>query len=229
MIGAIFAGGYGKRLQSVSPDIPKVLLPLRDNYVILDHQLLDFKKADIREVYLLTGYKGELIESRYGNKWRGLKIQYLREQEPMGTLWALTNFFSKVDADILLRNGDTITDLDLKDFVKTSQQHRELVNMLVVRMRSPFGMVSIQRNIVTNFREKPLLHHYINGGTYFMKRGVKAFLNRKYAEKGLEESLFKVLATRREIRTFKYDGFWKPIDSVKDYEEIRELYLTREV
>ena len=61
------------------------------------------------------------------------------------------------------------------------------------------------------------------------KGGVKAFLNRKYAEKGLEESLFRVLARRREIRTFKYDGFWKPIDSVKDYEEIRELYLTREV
>ena len=229
MIGAIFAGGYGKRLQSVNPEIPKVLLPLKQDYVILDKQLSDYESAGIDEVYLMIGYKGDAIEKRYGNKWGGLKIQYLKERKPMGTLWALTNFFSKVDSDILLRNGDTITDLDLKDFVKISQQHRELVNMLVVRMRSPFGIVSIQRNIVTNFKEKPLLHHYINGGTYFMKKGVKAFLDRKYAEKDIENSLFRTLATRKEIRTFKYDGLWKPIDSVKDYEEIREVYLTRGV
>ena len=88
----------------------------------------------------------------------------------MGTLWALTNFFSNIDSDVLLRNGDTITDLDLKDFVKMSQQHKELIYMLVVRMRSPFGIVSLQRSVVTNFGEKPLLNHYINGGTYFIKR-----------------------------------------------------------
>ena len=42
--------------------------------------------------------------------------------------------------------------------------------MLVVRMRSPFGIVSLQRSVVTNFGEKPLPNHYINGGTYFIKR-----------------------------------------------------------
>ena len=61
------------------------------------------------------------------------------------------------------------------------------------------------------------------------KGGVKAFLNRKYERKDIEDSLFKTLAARREIRAFKYDGSWKPIDSVKDYEEIRGIYLTREI
>ena len=43
-------------------------MPLKDNYVILDHELLDFERGDISEVYLLTGYSGELIERRYGSK-----------------------------------------------------------------------------------------------------------------------------------------------------------------
>ena len=51
MIGAIFAGGYGKRMQSVDPELPKVLLPLRDDFVILDKQLYDFESAGLDEIY----------------------------------------------------------------------------------------------------------------------------------------------------------------------------------
>ena len=71
MIGAIFAGGYGKRLASSTSNTPKALLPLKDDYLILDKQLLDFKNAGIREAFLLTGYKGEKIERRYGASWKG--------------------------------------------------------------------------------------------------------------------------------------------------------------
>ena len=63
MIGAIFVGGYGKRLGSISSDLPKVLLPLENDLLILERQLMDFKNAGIGEVYLLTGYKGEKIEN----------------------------------------------------------------------------------------------------------------------------------------------------------------------
>ena len=85
MIGAIFAGGYGKRMQSVDPELPKVLLPLRDDFVILDKQLYDFESAGLDEAYLMIGYKGEAIVKRYGTRWNGIKIHYLREKEPMGT------------------------------------------------------------------------------------------------------------------------------------------------
>ena len=51
MIGAIFAGGYGKRLASSTSNTPKALLPLKDDYLILDKQLLDFKNAGIREAF----------------------------------------------------------------------------------------------------------------------------------------------------------------------------------
>ena len=46
--------------EPVSYDVPKVLMSLKDNYVVLNRELLDFERADIREVYLLTGYRGNL-------------------------------------------------------------------------------------------------------------------------------------------------------------------------
>ena len=229
MIGAIFAGGYGKRLQSVDPELPKVLLPLKDDFVILDKQLSDYESAGIDNVYLLTGYKGDAIEKRYGKKWNRLKLHYLREHEPMGTLWAVRNLFSNVDSDVLLRNGDTICDLDLKRFIKFSQSNGKVTSMMVVRMRSPFGIVSIADSIVTRFDEKPYLPYYVNGGIYFLKSGIKPFLNRNYADRGIEGSIFKTLARRGEIAAYKYNGLWKPVDTLKDYEEAKEIYQNMEI
>ena len=229
MIGAIFAGVYGKRLQSLNPQLPKVLLPLRDNFVIMDKQLSDFKSAGLDEVYLMTGYKGEEIEKRYGNEWNGLKINYLREGEPKGTLWAIRNLFSKTDSDVLLRNGDTICDLDLKKFIEFSQYNGRLSSILVVRMKSPFGLVSVSGHIVTKFDEKPYLPYYINGGTYFLRGGIRPYLNRNYGDKGVEGSIFRSLAAKGEMAAYKYGGFWKPVDTIKDYEEIRKIYRERNI
>ncbi len=229
VIGAIFAGGYGKRLQSLDTQLPKVLLPLKDNFVIMDKQLSDFESADLDEVYLMTGYKGEEIEKRYGDGWNGLNIHYLREQEPKGTLWAIRNLFSNTDSDVLLRNGDTICDLDLKRFIDFSVSNGKLSSIVVVRMKSPFGLVSINGHNVTKFDEKPYLPYYINGGTYFLRRGIRPYLNRNYRDKGVEGSVLRSLAAMGEMAAYKYEGFWKPIDTIKDYEEIRKIYLERNI
>ena len=126
MIDAIFVGGYGKKLSSISSDFPKVLLPLKNDFLILDRQLMDFKNASIREVYLLTGYIAEKIENSYDNKYEGMTINYLREREPMRTLWSLRNLYANTESDVLLRNGDTICDVDLMKFIKSSISNGKL-------------------------------------------------------------------------------------------------------
>ena len=104
---------------------------------------MDFKNAGIGEVYLLTGYKGEKIENSYGNKYEGMTINYLREKEPMGTLWSLRNLYANTESDVLLRNADTICDVELMKFIKFSTSNGKLINLVVTRMRSPFGTVSM--------------------------------------------------------------------------------------
>ncbi len=227
-IGALYTGGYGKRLQSVAGDVPKTLLPLKDDYLILDRQLLDFKYAGINDVYLLSGYKGELIEKRYGQEWKGIRITHLREEQPMGTLWALRNLYSHTNSDVVLRNGDTICDLDLRSFLSFSLSHRSLMTMVVAKMISPYGIVSIHNGYVSEFVEKPVLNHYINVGCYHLKPGVKIYLKKRYANREVERTLFQSLLENNNIRSLKYEGYWKAVDSMKDYEEIRKDYAPRE-
>ncbi|MCL5873793.1 MAG: nucleotidyltransferase family protein [Candidatus Thermoplasmatota archaeon] len=227
-IGALYTGGYGKRLQSVAGDVPKTLLPLKDDYLILDRQLLDFKYAGINDVYLLSGYKGGLIERRYGQEWNGIKITHLREEQPMGTLWALRNLYSHTNSDVILRNGDTICDLDLREFLSFSLSHRSLMTLVVAKMVSPYGIVSIRNGYVSKFIEKPVLNHYINVGYYHLKPGVRDYLKRRYTGGEVERTLFESLLADHNIRSLKYGGYWKAVDSLKDYEEIRKDYVTRE-
>src|SRR5450756_2881073 len=77
MIGMILCGGYGKRLKPYTEDIPKPLIDITDDYTILDRQLYDMANSDIERVILLTGYLSSKIEERYGERYRGMRIQYL--------------------------------------------------------------------------------------------------------------------------------------------------------
>ena len=61
MIGAILAGGYGKRLKPITDEIPKALISIKDGQTIMDRQIYDFRNMGIRDVYILSGYLGEKI------------------------------------------------------------------------------------------------------------------------------------------------------------------------
>ena len=104
---------------------------------------MDFKNAGIGEVYLLTGYKDEKIENSYGNKYKEMTINCFREKEPLGTLLSLKNLYANTESDVLLWNGDTICDVELMKFIKFSASNGKLINLVVTRMRSPFGTVSM--------------------------------------------------------------------------------------
>ena len=88
-VGMILCGGFGKRLRPVTETVPKPLVEINDDYTILDKQIFDFKNAGIDEVYLLAGFLHEKIEERYGLEYNGVKLHYVIEDEPLGTLNAI--------------------------------------------------------------------------------------------------------------------------------------------
>jgi NDP-sugar pyrophosphorylase family protein len=88
-VGMILCGGFGKRLRPITEKIPKPLVEIKDNYTILDKQLFDFKSAGVDRVLLLTGFLSEKIQERYDDEYLGVNIEYIREDEPLGTLNAI--------------------------------------------------------------------------------------------------------------------------------------------
>ena len=228
MIGAILAGGFGKRLKPLTDEIPKGMIQIRDNYSILDRQIFDFRNIGISEVYFLSGYLGERIEEHYGEEKDGIRFRYLREDRPMGTLISLRNLIkARSDSDVLLRNGDTVTDMNFQRFVEFSRKSPYEMTMFVTRMKSPFGIVELLGDQILSFREKPNLDHYINSGVYYIKKAAFSYFSHDYFSKDIETTVFPKIAADRKAGAYVEDTLWLGIDSEKDLEQIRKEYENR--
>jgi NDP-sugar pyrophosphorylase family protein len=108
----VLAGGKGTRLRPYTTVLPKPLMPVGDR-PILDIVVRQLKRAGFERVTMATGYLAELIEVffRDGDKY-GVSIDYFREQEPLGTVGALSMIDGLGDDDFLVMNGDVLTDID---------------------------------------------------------------------------------------------------------------------
>ena len=109
----ILAGGLGTRLRPYTTVLPKPLMPIGDR-PILDIVIRQLAAAGFEQVTIATGYLAELIEAFFGDGSRhGVPIDYFREDEPLGTVGALS-LIEGLDEDFLVMNGDILTDLDYR-------------------------------------------------------------------------------------------------------------------
>lgn len=216
MKAVILAGGQGKRLRPLTEDKPKPLIPILGRPII-EWQILWLKKYGVKEFLICTGYLKEKIVERLGNGRRlGVRIAYLVEEEPLGTGGAVKNAepFLKNEEGFLLLNGDIITNLNPMRLLEIDDYK---MNIALVKMPSPYGIVKVDEEVVVDFEEKPLLPYWINAGVYYIKPEALAY----FPEKGdLERTALPKLAKEKKLKATKYtDVFWKSIDVYKDIEE----------
>lgn len=224
-LGGILCGGFGKRLRPLTDTIPKSLVEIKDGYTILDKQLNMLKYAGLKEVYLLVGYLHEKIEERYGREWKGLKLNYLIEERPRGTLYAINSFLFSTDADrYLVMNGDIVTDINLRAML---DMHRPgEMTMAITKLVSPYGIVELNGNKVVDFKEKPTLPFYINAGIYIIDKAIKPKF-KTYEEGDVEKLIFPALAREGLINYYFEETYWQSIDSPKDLEAVRKEFSNR--
>lgn len=117
MQAVILAGGLGTRLQPLTQQVPKPLLPVRGQ-PFLHHQIDSIRSFGFTRALLLVSYLGEQIEQYFGDGSRfGLRIDYAWENTPLGTGGALKNAEKQLEQDFLLLNGDSIVFIDYQQLV----------------------------------------------------------------------------------------------------------------
>ena len=222
VIGVILCGGYGTALGSVTEEVPTSLVEIREGYTILDKQLFDFKNVGIKKVILVISYLGEKIEERFNTRYNGMKITYVKEEKPEGTLKAIKNVLNTVKKNMVIANGDIVTDINLKKFIDHAKASRFPVTIFITQLPSPYGVVEIESGMITSFVEKPILNNYINAGIYFFKKGFN--LPGIYEKGNIGSTAFPELAKQGKIGYYQEDVFWRAIDNLKDLEEIQKEY-----
>ena len=164
----IMAGGMGTRLHPHTQDCPKPLLPVAGK-PMLEHIIERAKLEGFSDFVLAIHYLGQMIENHFGNGERlGVRIDYLREQSPLGTAGALGLLQPRPDHPFVVTNGDVITDIHYGELLDFHTRHNAAATMAVRvhEWQHPFGVVQTKGVDIVGFEEKPVARSHINAGVY---------------------------------------------------------------
>lgn len=215
----IMAGGIGRRLRPRTENCPKPLLPVAGK-PMLEHIIERARLDGVEHFILAIHYLGHMIEEYFGDgsRWQ-VRIDYLREQAPLGTAGAISLLRPRPEVPFIVTNGDVLTDIRYSELLNF-HVHHDAVATMAVRVHEwqhPFGVVQTQGVDIVGFEEKPVARTHINTGVYVLDPAA-------LKELGVNEhcdmpTLFERLQAKR-LRTVAYPMHepWLDVGRPKDYE-----------
>lgn len=220
MHAVILAGGKGIRLRPYTTSLPKPLVPIGDEYSILEIVMRQLAASGFETVTLAIGYLGHIIRAYVGDgrQW-GLDVTYTSEDSPLGTFGPLLMQRARLPEDFLVLNGDVLTDLDFGHVLRT---HRAGDASLTVatyarRVDIDFGVLTTADGHVVDFAEKPSIDYRVSMGVYGVSRSAldpyEAGL-----PLGFDRLVLDQLAAGTPPRAYEFDGYWLDIGRPDDYD-----------
>ena len=140
-----------------------------------------------------------------------------------GRLKRVENFIKEKEI-FCFTYGDGLADINISDLISFHKKHGNEATITTVNPLSKFGFVDIgKNNKVKNFSEKPKLNkNWINGGFFVLNKSV---LKRIIDDQSIwEQQPLQSLVNDKQLIAYKYQGFWKCMDTLKDKNELNELW-----
>lgn len=170
----IMAGGKGKRLRPYTENCPKPML-LVDGKPMLEHIIVRAKSEGFSRFVLAIHYLGHMIEDYFGNGDKfNVRIDYLKEETPLGTAGALGLLDPHPELPFLVTNGDVLTDIHYGELLDFHTRHNSTATMAVRvhEWQHPYGVVNTDGIDIIGFEEKPVYRSHINAGVYALEPDV---------------------------------------------------------
>jgi dTDP-glucose pyrophosphorylase len=166
----IMAGGQGVRLRPHTENCPKPLLPVRGK-PMLEHIIERARAEGFQRFVLAVHFLGHMIEDHFGDgsRW-DVRIDYLREETPLGTAGAISLLSARPEAPFLVTNGDVLTDIRYGELLDFHCAYGAAATMAVRlhEWQHPFGVVHTKGVDIIGFEEKPVARSHINAGVYVL-------------------------------------------------------------
>lgn len=164
----IMAGGRGERLRPITDSLPKPMIRVAGR-PILERIILHLVGFGIRRIFVSVNYKARMVEDYFSDgKALGCEIQYLKENEPLGTGGALSLLPEKPPHAILVLNGDVLSQFDVAGMLSFHENgnYRATVAVHDYVHTVPYGVVETREDYITGLREKPAKIWLVNAGIY---------------------------------------------------------------
>lgn len=221
----LMLGGLGTRLRPLTESIPKPMLMVGDK-PILETIVTHIAEQGFVNFYFCINYLGEQIRSYFGDgsKW-GIHIEYVQEEDRMGTAGALSLLPEKPDKPFIVMNGDLLTKVDLTALLDFHEKHENITTACIreYAQQVPYGVVEVDNEKVTQLVEKPVYRFFVNAGIYA--------LSPKAMDKVPEQAFYdmptlieEVLSERGNVGGFPITEYWMDIGQMPDFEKAQADY-----
>ena len=217
------AGGKGERLQPLTKEIPKPMLHLNGK-PILEHNINRLIQFGIENVTISVNYLKEKIKEHFGNDfYHGIRIKYIEENKPMGTLGSICLADEFKYGDLLVMNSDILTNLNLEEFYEFYKRSEAdmVIATIGYSVNVPYAVIETEHHVVTSLKEKPSYTYLSNAGIYILKKELLDLMpvGEKFDTTDLIE---KLIANKRKVVSFQILDYWLDIGRHEDYEKAQQ-------
>lgn len=246
MKAVILAGGFGSRLSEETILRPKPLVEIGDK-PILWHIMNIYAHHGVNDFIICAGYKGYMIKEYFTNlflhhsditvdlanntieyhrarkiDWRVTVVDTGIHSMTGGRLRRISDYLD-ADGPFCMTYGDGLGDVDISAEIAFHRSHGLKATMCAVMPPGRFGVANIQDGLVSDFVEKPSGgSQRINGGFFVVDRSVIDLIEGDGTS--WEGGPMEALAADNQLAAFEHDGFWQPMDTLREKAQLEELW-----
>lgn len=226
MKAIILAGGLGTRISEETGDKPKPMVTI-NGQPILWHLMSIFAAQGVTEFVVAQGYKGEVITSwlnsgdnQIPSSWTVQGLDTGLETQTAGRIRQCMEYIN--EDRVFVTYGDGLANVNLARLVNFHNQKNTLATVTAVHPPARFGYLDCDNGMVKKFGEKNQADAgWINGGFFILQSGVKELIENDYQP--FETSTLPLLADKHELAAFHHDGFWQPMDTLRERNDLEQL------
>lgn len=216
----VMAGGLGSRLKPMTDIIPKPLLKIGGKEII-DYSIDRLINFGVKNFHFCLRYMSNQIQEHVDKTFReNININYVFEDEPLGTIGAITKIKDFKNDYILLTNSDILTKLDYENFFKDFIENDADMSVVTIpySVKVPYAVLETTNNHIVSFSEKPTYNYFSNGGIYLLKKEIISNipLNTFYNTTDLMEKLIK---NKYKLISFPLKEYWIDIGSKDEFDK----------
>ncbi len=231
----ILVGGEGTRLRPVTARVPKPVAPVVERPFVA-YILENLVRHGVSRAVFSSGFLAAAIEAEIGDGARyGIAVDYVVEDEPLGTAGAIANCAEKLDAGpFFVFNGDVLSDVDLGALAALHVAKGGMGTVFLTPVADPrrYGLVELRDDgSVASFVEKPGEHEgtaLINAGVYVLEQEVLELIPRGRLF-SIERGVFPKLARAGSLYGYVDHGYWRDIGTPESYLQAHFDILERTV
>jgi glucose-1-phosphate cytidylyltransferase len=217
----ILAGGLGTRISEETDNKPKPMVLLDENPIIW-HLMNVYAKHGFTDFVIAAGYKSEVIFAWVDNLKTEWTIEVIDTGLETQTGGRIKKCMEKIGPQrIMVTYGDGLGNVNISKLVEFHKGHEKRATVTAVRPPARFGQLTLDGDKVTEFGEKQHADGgCINGGFFVIEPSVAELI--RTDSDPFETSALPALAKQDQLRAFHHEGFWQPMDTLREKNELTE-------